>query len=125
MKKLSDGNEVKSAGTAVSSEKEKSKLGDKPNNEVQILLEVMDEEGIDLRENERKSLTPKMVDWADKIVCMAQRDTIPDYLLQSGKMEYWSIEDGVAGSDYDFFVETIDRIKKKVEKLAKEIEIVV
>ncbi len=123
MKKFSESSEVRSAGTVVPADKEKTKIGDKPNNEVQILIEVMEEDGIDLKEKERKALTPKIVDWADKIVCMAQRETIPDYLLQSGKMEYWSVEDAVVGSDYDFFVESRERIKKKVEKLAKEIEI--
>ena len=118
---LSEGHEIRSAGTMVSEKSEGQKLYEKKDREIELIIDVMNEEGIDVRDRERHLLNEKMVDWADKVICMAERNTIPEYLLQSGKMEYWQIEDSSAGSDYDFFVETKDRIKKKVEKLIEEI----
>lgn len=109
--------EVRSAGTTVAEKAENQKLYEKKDREVEIIIDMMNEEGIDMRDKERHALTEKDVDWADKVICMAEQSTIPEYLLQSGKMEYWQVEDSGAASDYDFFVETKDRLKKKIEKL--------
>lgn len=121
--KLSGGkHEVKSAGTNVSEKFEDRKIYERRDREVEIIIDMMNEEEIDVRDREMHGLTQKMVDWADKIICMAEQSAIPEYLLQSEKVEFWKFDDSSAISDYDFFVETKDRLKKKVEKLIKELD---
>ena len=120
-KKLCPSANVKSAGTLISENKEGQKLGERLDSNTKFVIEVLKEEVIDVSENKRRVLTEKMVGWADKIICMAERETIPEYLLQSGKIEYWHVEDAYEGVGYDFFVDSKERIRKKVEKLAKEV----
>lgn len=55
---------------------------------------VREEKGFDLSENTCKPITPELVNWADKIISMAERNTYesPDYLLNNPKVTFWNIE---------------------------------
>ena len=87
---------------------------------VVLVLELMsEEENLDLSSEQRTQLTPELVDAADKVIVMAERETWPDYLVEGGKVEFWAIEyafnipmDAVRGIK--------DQIKVKVEKLVRE-----
>ena len=85
------------------------------------LFVCMDEIGLDIKENTAKSLTPKIVKDADKIIVMAEKETWPDYLKKSNKITFWEIED-VCGQSLDKFRKVRDQIKSLVEDLVKETE---
>ena len=81
-------------------------------------VEVMKEVGIDISKQKPKLLTQEMTREVDKIVtmgCGAEFCPAP-YV----KAEDWSIEDP-SGKSLDKFREVRDQIKRKVEKLVKEI----
>ncbi len=84
------------------------------------LFVCMDEIGLDIRENTAKSLTPKIVKDADKIIVMAEKETWPGYLKKSNKIAFWEIED-MCGQSLDKFRDARNQIKSLVEKLVKEI----
>ena len=119
-KKKCPKHEAKSAGTIVPKEDEGEKLSER-NDNAKFVIKAMKEEGFDVGKNKRKDLTPELVEWADKVICMAQKETIPNYLLNSAKMEYWKVEDSTSKSDYEFFLKSREKKKKRVDKLAQEI----
>jgi len=84
------------------------------------LFTCMDEIGFSIKESIVKSLTPKMVRDADKIIVMAEKETWPDYLKESDKTVFWEIED-ICGQSLDKFRDGRDQIKSLVEKLVKKI----
>jgi protein-tyrosine-phosphatase len=57
------------------------------------IFQVMKEEGIDVSEQMAKTLTKGMVDNADRIFVMCEREICPDFLLNSRKTAFWQIED--------------------------------
>ncbi|HKZ34057.1 MAG TPA: low molecular weight phosphatase family protein [Candidatus Nanoarchaeia archaeon] len=116
--KYSKNHKAKSAGTHVE-EKEGHTIGEKET--ANFVCEVMNEEGIDVRKNKRKQLTPKMVEEANKVVIITDKKDWPDYLKKSDKVIYWNLQDA-KDTDYDFHIKTRDWIKKRVRKLLKEIE---
>jgi protein-tyrosine-phosphatase len=67
-----------SAGTKVL-EFENQKLNEIPLAEP--VIRFMEKEGLNVTENTRKQLTPEMIDKFDKIIIMAEPETIPEYLL--------------------------------------------
>lgn len=87
----------------------------------EFVVNCMAELGYDLSKNTRKQLTPKMVEEADKIIVMNDREDLPDYVKNSPKVVFWDVEDG-KGKSYEFHCKSRDRIKTLVEKLVEEIE---
>ncbi len=83
------------------------------------LLICMDEIAIDLRENVTKLLRPEMVQNADQIIVMAEKETWPDYLKKSEKTTSWKIDDP-CGQSLEKFREVRDQIEKLVEDLVRE-----
>lgn len=112
--------EVESVGTKIRDDRIGWMLKRQTEVAVKLILDVMKEDGIDMSKNKRKALTPELVGWADKIICMAQRDTIPHYLERKG-YEYWAVEDASLDTDREFFVQTREEIKGLVKKFVKEI----
>ncbi len=117
-KKYSKSGNADSAGTKVDpmgkTVGEKLKLI--PN--VQHAVDAMSEEGIDILSNERTQITQSILDKYDKIIVMAEKDTIPDWLSSSPKFEYWHIKDPL-GKDLESTRTTRDEIKRKVLELIK------
>jgi len=113
--------EVISSGTKVSDEdgenNEGQKLKDRPSAKNTIL--ALRERGIEVAENTRKQLDPAMVEWADKIMVMAEPETIPDYLAKSSKMIYWNVKD-LHGTNLEEHRVIIDRIEELIKKFIKE-----
>lgn len=111
-KQLNNGHDVMSAGTIVVSKEGESRHGqilkDLPGAENVIL--VLQERGIDVSEKKRTQLDPVLVDWADKIVVMAEQETIPDYLMNSPKAVFWKIIDpkGTALEAHKLILDQID-----------------
>jgi len=84
-----------------------------------LVLELMSEEDQDLSSEQRTQLTPELVDAADKVIVMAERETWPDYLVESGKVEFWDIEDAF-NIPIDAVRAIKDQIKVRVEELVRE-----
>ncbi len=76
--------------------------------------------GIDIAERERQQLTPDMVDEADLVIVIAEKDTWPDYLKEGGKVVFWDILDA-ARQDDDFAHNVYRQVQDRVEQLVKEI----
>jgi len=106
-----------SAGTQVG-EHEGEKIGENP--KALYVWEVMDEEGIDVRDYRRSQLNENMLRDADKVVVITNPESWPDYLKNSSKLEYWDIDDA-KGTDYNFHVKSRDEVKIRVQKLLESI----
>lgn len=80
------------------------------------VIRFMKKEGIDVSENVRMQLKPEDVTKYDKIILMAERDTIPEYLLKNNKVEFWNIKDpkGLSDKEYELI---IAQLKEKVLEL--------
>jgi arsenate reductase len=93
--------------------------GVKPAKEVNpMAIEDMREIGIDMSKQKPKMLTAEMVKAADKVITMGcGADVCPAPPVES---EGWGIRDP-SGKSIETFREVRDEIKKRVEKLIKEI----
>lgn len=114
---LNNKHEVLSAGTQVVNKEGESRDGQKLKdliNPDKIILPLK-EKGVDVSEYIRTQLTSDMVSWADKIVVMAESETIPDYLASSNKVEYWDVKDP-KGTSMEEHVRTVDQIEGLVKK---------
>jgi len=115
-----DSIEVKSCGTWVEKEGltgKKLKDFDGQNEEMNLtnLINVMEEKGFDISENLCKPITLELVNWADKIISMAEVDESPDYLLNNPKVAFWKIE-----NPNDFTKELAREIVENIEKLISD-----
>ena len=110
------GVEAFSAGTKVF-ENENQKIKEIPLAEP--VIRFMKKEGIDVAENIRTQITPEMVQEFDKIIIMAELETIPEYLSKSDKMELWDIKDP-KGMDDEGYEKIISQIKLKLNQFIKE-----
>ncbi|MFA6315122.1 MAG: low molecular weight phosphatase family protein [Candidatus Paceibacterota bacterium] len=116
-KQLNNRHEVLSAGTKVVSKEGENRHGQllKDLLPAENVIAVLQERGIDVSLNKRTQLDSALVDWADKIVVMAEQETIPDYLLNSPKATYWKIIDpkGTALEAHKLILNQIDGLVKE------------
>ena len=86
---------------------------------VTLVLELMEEEGLNISSEQRTHLTAELVNAAGKVIVMAERETWPDYLVEGGKVEFWDIVDA-----FNILMDQVraikDQIKAKVEELVRE-----
>ncbi len=75
--------------------------------------------GVDISERERQQLTPEMVDAADLVVLIVEKDKWPDYLQEGGKVVFWDIPDAY-GHDDNFAYDVHRQVQDRVEQLVKE-----
>jgi len=95
-----------SAGTKV--EIENQKISDRPL--AKPVIDFMKNEGIDISNNTTNQVTPQMLNEFDKIIVMAEPETIPSFLLNNHKTIIWDIEDPKG------------KICKELEKIVLEIK---
>ena len=86
---------------------------------VVMVLELMNEEGLDISSEQRNQLTPELVDAAYKVFVMAQRDSWPDHLVEGGKVVFWEISDPV-NVPRETAQSIMDHIKGLMEDLGGE-----
>jgi protein-tyrosine-phosphatase len=79
--------------------------------------------GIDLSKQCQRQLTPEMVEDADKVIVLASKQECPDYLKDSKKAVFWNTENA-KGKDYTFVCKRRDEIRKLVENLIRELDLV-
>ena len=85
-----------------------------------FVFEILGDQGLDVSENERTQVTPAMVEEADRVIVMTERDSLPDYLLGNKKVDYWNIRDTLR-QPYDVTLEVTIQIRRRVEALVEEI----
>jgi arsenate reductase (thioredoxin) len=111
-----------SAGTVVADKEGNSKDGQKFKDlpGAEPVVEVMKEVGIDILEKKRYQLTPTMIDEADKIIVMAEKESIPEYLSKSDKVVTWNVEDP-KGKSLEFTRNIRDQVLSLVVDLVKKL----
>ena len=119
-KRLS-GHEAESAGTRADEIVERLNpptrtLKDSTSPAVPYLKEL----GVDISQNLRAQLTSEMVQQADRVIVMADKDNWPDYIRDSEKVTFWDIVD-TRGLGSDEARPLLDEIKRRVEELVREI----
>ena len=122
-KKYSNADAV-SAGTRVPTEgpgKEGKELQNIPVAEpvVRCLLET---EGIDASHNKNKQVKEEMLSGIDKIIIMAELETIPNYLLNDKRSIFWTIDDPLKHS-YEYYCRILAQIKSRVLELIEKLAV--
>lgn len=108
-----DKGEADSAGTKVF-EREGEIIKNNPLKD--NLIRCMKEEEIDLSKKTLKQITREMCDKFDKIIIMAEPDTIPKWLSKKENIIIWNILDP-KGMDYYFHCDIREKIKNKIQEL--------
>lgn len=103
---------AKSAGTMVDIPGEKLSSRKKGINTLAVMKEI----GFDISDNVRTEVTRKMLDDFDKVIVMAEPYTLPHYLINNPKVDYWNVENPVFMS-IDDTRKIRDEIIKKVKSL--------
>lgn len=84
--------------------------------QIQEVLDVMSEEGIDVSKAMRNQLTEKMVREADKVIAIIEdEEQLPDYLSQSSKLIRWNVPDP-KGKDIVFTRQVREQIKSLIRQ---------
>ena len=112
-----------SVGTKVFNKEGKSVEGEKLKDRdgAKHIVAVMDEVGLDVRLAERNQITEQVIQDTDLIIVMAEKETLPEYLLNSDKVRYWDIDDP-KNQTLEEVRATRDTINNLVKKLVTEIE---
>ena len=76
--------------------------------------------GMDVSERERQQLVPAMLDEADRVIVIAEKERWPDYLQEGGKVVFWDIPDAVGQPD-EFAYDVFRQVQRRVERLVEEI----
>ncbi len=79
------------------------------------VLAALNEMNIDMSENLRTQLDPKMLDDKDVVIVMAEKENIPEYLSSHPAFIYWDVEDP-KGKDLDFHKKIRDEIMELILK---------
>jgi protein-tyrosine-phosphatase len=121
-KKLSQ-HECDSAGIAVNERIAAMKLASKkfkdyPNqSSVQYIRR---EFGVDIGEKERQQLVPEMIDTADLVIVIAEKERWPAYLKEGGKVLFWNIQDPAGMAD-EIADDIYGQVQSSVQQLVAEI----
>jgi len=88
---LGTGDEVKSAGIWVVKEHHVG-VKIKEFEGFEEYIDYMKTLGHDMSNYVCKPITKELVDWADKVIVMADEEIWPDYLFNSPKVTHWEVE---------------------------------
>lgn len=84
------GGQADSAGTLVDAPG--ASLVERPT--AQTIVDIMrNDYAIDMIKNTRTQLTEEVAEGYDKLIVMAQRETVPEWLWKDPRMEYWEVTD--------------------------------
>ena len=101
-----------SAGTHVRPDREGQSISIVTDEVTNCMREV----GLEVGDKKMHQLTPEMVEKADKVVAITSKDTLPEYLQISPKLEIWDIPDA-AGTDAAFHAKVRDMVKAHLNDL--------
>lgn len=83
------------------------------------IVQVMKEDyGIDMIRNVRIQVTEDVAKGYDKIIVMAEKDTVPEWLFQDKRSVFWTVNDP-KGQDIPTTRRIVNEIKQKVDELAR------
>lgn len=82
-------------------------------NIVQVMLQ---DYGIDMIHNIRNQVTKNSTKGYDKIIVMAEKNTVPEWLFQDERSVFWTIHDP-KGQDLQTTRRIVGEIKQKVDEL--------
>jgi len=84
-----------------------------------FVIDAMKQEGIDVRDNTQHPVTKDMLEDYDKVICMAQKESTPDWLENAPNTIRWDVEDP-GGKGLEETVIARDIIKSKVADLVND-----
>lgn len=91
--------------------------------QIQEVLDVMKEEGLDVSMAVRNQLTEAMVENADKVVAIIEdEEELPEYVAHSGKLTRWNVPDP-KGKDLEFTRSVKDQIRERINVMAHSLEV--
>lgn len=113
---LTSSNDADSAGTMVDEPGETlgHRAQDRPAS--RLVIETMHQAGLDLSAAVRTQLTPQMINQYDMVICMADPQYSPDWLLEASNYHFWQVEDPMA-IGLETTTKARDIIKQKVQTL--------
>ena len=114
-------NKLTKKHSATSAGLEPHELENKNINEAKKVLECMKEIGCNLENKISKRLTKVMVENADKIIILGEKNNWPSFLENTDKIEYWEVEDAVY-KNLEGHRKVRDEIKLAVERLIEILE---
>jgi protein-tyrosine-phosphatase len=79
-------------------------------------FELMEENGMHIRENRTQKLVPELLDQVDTVISMAEEPFIPSFLREAKNIIWWDIENPTFATR-DISEKTYKEILKLVEKL--------
>ncbi len=85
------------------------------------VIRFMKEEGIDISNHTRTQITEEMLDEYDKIIVMAEPETIPSFLSAHENVEVYDIDD-LKGVDDETYMRIIKELKVVVQRTIKDLE---
>ena len=110
--------EEKSIGAGVKVKEERQGMKIKEVVGAENMIPCMKQAGIDISDSGVKQVTPDMVNWAEKIIIMTSKENLPDFVLESKKLEFWDVKDP-KGTDLASHCKTRDQIKWLIENKLK------
>ena len=81
---------------------------------------IQREFGVDASENESTQLTLEMIDEADRVIIINEKERWLDYVKEGGKVVHWDIPDSL-GMEDDSAFDVYRQIRERVEELVREI----
>ncbi len=118
--KLMNSNDADSAGTYVGAD-------DEPEGEIiekyfrsPDYFELMEKNGMYIRNNRTKKLLPEMIENFDFVISMAEEPFVPDFLKNNKKTIWWEI-DNPPFATREVTEKTYSKIKILVEQLIRDI----
>ena len=94
-----DGSSADSCGTLVKIENNTGKIISELS--WGTAVEYMKSQGLDISKEKIKPITEKLINEADKIIVMAEKDTWPEYLTANPKVVNWEIDNPNSTSERD------------------------
>jgi protein-tyrosine-phosphatase len=115
--------DCESAGIAVNERIAAMKLGSrklKDNPNQSSLRYIRRELGREIGEKEKQQLVPEMINTADIVIVIAEKERWPGYLKECDKLLFWDIQDPVDMTD-ESAEEVYREVQRRVEQLVADI----
>jgi protein-tyrosine-phosphatase len=111
-----DGSRAESCGTKVA----ELGIAGKPIAELGLkaTLDFMKSEGADISSEHSTPISKELIDNADRVIVMAEKETWPEYLKNNLKVTYWHVPD-INVSTMEAVADTGNKIKNLVKELIK------